>query len=227
MYGCTAMVNVGLSSRHDSRRGPEDNAALAYWRPRWSPGSGLQPRCSVRSVTPTVPATSLARARTTAAAPLLDVRDPAGPESAGAVPVLVVLHGLEAARRRVVRGSRSGQVEQLAPPEHPALDAVLFGRLGLGRLVKAAEGDVDRVLGQIAEGQRRAAVAAEGTLGRRGAPEQRGLTPGPGEPVERDAGCRHEDVADGPLAHPAVADVGRVRLGVEGVAHRAALAAAG
>src|SRR5918996_4640242 len=189
------------------------------------PGSGLGARCGA-SRQPFRPRLSFGRVPV-AAAPLLRVRHGAEAKSAGAVPVLVVLHGLEAARRRVLRGGLPGQLEQLAPPGYAALDAVLLGRIGLGRIVETAKRDVDPVFRQVAEGKRGAAITAEAALGGRGALVDGGLASGPGDLIERDAGDRHEQVAYRLLAHPAVADVGRVRLGVEGVAHRVALAAAG
>ena len=108
-----------------------------------------------------------------------------------------------------------------------ALDPVLDRRRDPVRLVEAADRDGDAVAIEHAVEQRRPAIAAEAALDGVRASEAAGLAARPVELGHAHAGERRDVAAEGLLAHAAMADRRVRRLGVERVAHRAALAAAG
>ncbi len=104
------------------------------------------------------------------------------------------------------RGARRGRrTTRCGPRRRTAVRGGIFSGSSSEPIAIAMRGVAD-----VAEGERRAAVAAEAALGRIGAPEERELAPRQLELVDRHAGERREERAEGLLAHAAVADV-RVR----------------
>src|SRR5215216_378353 len=126
-------------------------------------------------------------------------------------------------RRRSLLGRLARQAGELEEGRQPALDAELAHGLHPARLVEAADRDRDAILDDIAEEQRRAAVAAEAALDELRAAKDTGLAPRPREIGERHAGERREIIAERLLAHAAMADARLGRHGIKRIAHGAAL----
>src|SRR5690606_22351282 len=92
-------------------------------------------------------------------------------------------------------------------------------------VIKRADREVDAVTGRVIVKQRCAAIAAIAAVDMFGTAEAGGRATGTGDGLSR--GCYEcgEDVADGLLAHAAVADVGVVQHFGRVITHGAALAA--
>src|ERR671923_2135017 len=129
--------------------------------------------------------------------------------------------------RRRFLGGFSRQLVQIEKGRQPTLDPVLHFDRDPFRAVEAADRHRDAVPVQVAEEQRRAAVATETTLDKLRALEHPRRATRPDEVIEPHAGERREVVAERLLAHPAMADARLRRLGIERIAHGTALAAAG
>src|SRR5215211_8767084 len=84
-------------------------------------------------------------------------------------------------RRRSLLGRLARQAGELEEGRQPALDAELARGLHPARLVEAADRDRDAILDDIAEEQRRAAVATEAALDEFRAVERAGLAFSPGK----------------------------------------------
>src|SRR5829696_2109293 len=107
-------------------------------------------------------------------------------------------------RRALVRGL-ARQLVQGGEGGEPALDAVLLFHADASRIVEAADRHRNAVLLDLAVGQRRAAVAAEAPLHGFRALEDARRASRPREVLQPDARERREVIAEGLLAHAAMA----------------------
>src|SRR5690606_6147838 len=123
-------------------------------------------------------------------------------------------------------GRRVRQVPDVIGIGQPALDAVLIDRREIFRAVERADGDADPLAVDVAEGQRRAALAAKAALGDVGGAEDRDRAAGQLEGRARTADQRRIEGTEGLLAHAAMTHMRAARLRGEAIAHCAALAAA-
>src|SRR6185312_844116 len=133
----------------------------------------------------------------------------------------------DVARRKLVRGHvRQTPGYQVGDPGETAFGAEILARRHGGWVVKAADRDLHVRGVEIAERQRRAAVGAKvAAVGRR-ALERGRLAARPFQVGLAELRQGGERAANRLLAHAAMADAA-LGPGVEGVAHRAALATAG
>src|SRR5262249_48189272 len=148
------------------------------------------------------------------------------PDGRVMVGMLMVRHGDPSGELRsiLLGGLVAGQHGKGAEPAQAAFDAVLVLRRDFLRLVERAARNRDGWPLDVAERQRRAAVATEAALRLVGAVESRERPASQREGTGRHAGQRREERAERLLAHAAMTDMRAARGLAQRIAHCTALA---